>query len=96
MPNIILLTPCPYEVLSKAKLLLETPDELIVRSKKISSLRDWRSIRLAQGYRLLFYTMNWAYLANHDIYERKIKNLKRRTLAFSSTRHTTKVFEQGA
>lgn len=96
MPKIILLTPCPNEVVSKAILLLDKPDELLVRSKKIASLPVWRSIRLGQGYRLLFYPMNWAYLANHDIYERQIKNLKRRALGFSAIRPATNVLGQGA
>lgn len=45
--------------------------------KKISGLRDWFSYRLNDNYRLMR-THSGPFLAcNHDLYERKIKTLKR-------------------
>ena len=77
MPNIILLNPCPEKLVNKAKRLLAKMDESQTRSKKIASLKTWRSLRLAQGYRLLFCRDKAAFLANHDTYERQISTLKR-------------------
>lgn len=77
MPNIILLNPCPDRLVQKARQLLENTIESHARSKKINSLKTWRSMRLAQGYRLLICQGSIAYLANHDTYERQINVLKR-------------------
>lgn len=77
MPNIILLNPCPNRLVTKAKQLLANMDESQNRSRKIASLKAWRSLRLAQGYRLLYCQDRDAYLANHDTYERQISALKR-------------------
>jgi len=77
MPNIILLNPCPSKLVIKAKQLLANIDESQARSRRIASLKAWRSMRLAQGYRLLFCQNRDAYLANHDTYVRQISALKR-------------------
>lgn len=77
MKTIVTLSHCPERLINKAVNLLQNRARLQAKTRKICSLRSWRSIKLNRGYRLLLSSHGKAYIASHDDYERKIASLKK-------------------
>lgn len=77
MSRIVEIGKCPFWVKSKADSIVNQAGWLRSKSKKLSGLRSWYSIRVANNYRIIFSNTDTFFLCSHDHYNTKIRNIKR-------------------